>query len=93
MVSDLIVLDPAMTPAQHSELADVPPEHEWLANLPNDQTKRAYKADVGDFSRFAGLKSPAALSCRPFPANTRTELPSFQWPSKTDRLCIIPEER
>jgi len=93
MVSDLIVLDPVLTPAQYSELADVPPGHEWLANLPNDKTKRACKADVGDFSRFAGLKSPAALSCRPFPANTRTGLPSFQWPSNPGRLCIIPEER
>jgi site-specific recombinase XerD len=61
MATELVALDPALTPAQYHELADIPPEHEWLANLPNDKTKRAYKADVADFSRFAGLKSHLEL--------------------------------
>jgi site-specific recombinase XerD len=61
MATELVALDPALTPAQYHELADVPPEHEWLANLPNDKTKRAYKADVADFCHFAGLKSSMEL--------------------------------
>jgi hypothetical protein len=30
-------------------LATVPPEIEWLANLGNAATRRAYRADVRDF--------------------------------------------
>lgn len=61
MTGDLVLLDPALTPAQYQALADVPPELEWLANLPNNKTRRAYKSDVEDFSRFAGLRAPAEL--------------------------------
>lgn len=32
-----------------------------LANLSNDKTRRAYRADVEDFSRFAGLRALAEL--------------------------------
>jgi hypothetical protein len=47
-VSDLVpVLKPALTPAQFGRLADVVPEVEWLADLTNEKTKRAYKNDVG----------------------------------------------
>lgn len=37
------------------------PELEWLVNIPNDKTKRAYKIDVEEFTRFAGLKSPTEM--------------------------------
>lgn len=47
-----------LTPAQFEHLADVPPELEWLANLTNEKTRRAYKIDVGEFSQFLGLKRP-----------------------------------
>lgn len=50
-----------LTPAQFASLADVPPEIEWLANITNEKTKRAYKADVAEFVAFAGLNSPAEL--------------------------------
>jgi hypothetical protein len=33
----------SLTPAQFSELADVPPELEWLANITNAKTRRAYE--------------------------------------------------
>jgi hypothetical protein len=49
-------LRPAFTPAQFGDLADVPPELEWLANLTNPKTRRAYKIDVEEFIAFAGLK-------------------------------------
>lgn len=50
-----------LTLAQFGELADVPPELEWLANITNKKTRRAYKIDVAEFSAFAGLNKPAQL--------------------------------
>jgi integrase/recombinase XerD len=47
-----------LTPAQVAHLADVPPELEWLANITNEKTRRAYKLDVGEFSQFLGLTRP-----------------------------------
>ena len=51
----------ALTPAQDGDLADVPPELEWLANITNPKTRRAYKIDVSEFSAFASLRGPAEL--------------------------------
>lgn len=53
-----------LTPAQYSELADVPPELEWLANITNKKTQRAYKIDVQEFVVFTGLHEPAGLRGR-----------------------------
>jgi site-specific recombinase XerD len=39
----------------------VPPEIEWLANLTNPKTRRAYKVDVEEFIAFAGLRGIAEL--------------------------------
>ncbi len=50
-----------LTPAQFQKLADVPPEIEWLANITNEKTRRAYKIDVSEFSRFLQLKKPEDL--------------------------------
>src|SRR5260370_37489947 len=47
-----------LTPAQFEQLADVPPEEEWLANITNLKTRRAYKGrctGVYRVYRFAGL--------------------------------------
>ena len=38
-----------LTAAQFQGLADVPPELEWFANLPNPNTRRAYHQDIQDF--------------------------------------------
>jgi integrase/recombinase XerD len=38
-----------------------PPELEWLANITNAKTRRAYKDDVREFSAFTGLRQPAEL--------------------------------
>jgi len=51
----------SLTPAQYGALADVPPEIEWLANITNPKTRRAYKNDVSEFSAFTGLRRPAEL--------------------------------
>jgi len=62
VVSDLVVIsEQKLTPAQFSDLADVPPEIEWLANITNDKTRRAYKNDVQEFVLFARLNDPASL--------------------------------
>jgi hypothetical protein len=54
MTSWLIpVLQTTLTPARYGELADVPPEFEWLANLTNPKTRRAYTRDVAEFSPLA----------------------------------------
>jgi integrase/recombinase XerD len=59
MANELIPLkNGALTPAQFEHLAEVPPELEWLANITNDKTRRAYKLDVGEFSQFLSLKRP-----------------------------------
>lgn len=59
MAKDLIpVKKDALTPAQFGKLADVPPEIEWLANITNAKTRRAYKIDVSEFSEFLGLRRP-----------------------------------
>src|SRR5260370_35376896 len=51
----------ALTPAQYGDLADVPPELEWLAHITNPKTRRAYRIDVGDSSAFASLRGPVEL--------------------------------
>jgi integrase/recombinase XerD len=62
MAKDLITVDRnGMTPTQFGDLADVPPEIEWLANLTNPKTRRAYKNDVEEFVGFTGLRGIAEL--------------------------------
>jgi integrase/recombinase XerD len=48
----------ALTRARFGQLAEVPAELEWLANITNAKTRRAYKIDVGEFSVYAGLQGP-----------------------------------
>jgi integrase len=50
------------TPAQFGDLAELPPELEWLANLTNPKTRRAYKIDVEEFIAFAGLGELRAVT-------------------------------
>jgi len=62
VVSDLTVISQeTLTPAQYSDLSDVPPEIEWLANITNPKTRRGYRIDVGEFLAFTGLREPMAL--------------------------------
>jgi site-specific recombinase XerD len=39
----------------------MPAELEWLANITNPKTRRAYKIDVGEFMAFGGLHGPSEL--------------------------------
>jgi integrase/recombinase XerD len=45
-----------LTRAQFDRLADVPAEEEWLNNIDNKQTRRAYKNDVREFVGYTGLR-------------------------------------
>ena len=62
MAKDLVVVETrALTAAQFGDLAEIPAELEWLTNITNPKTRRAYKIDVGEFLTFAGLSGPAEL--------------------------------
>jgi site-specific recombinase XerD len=50
-----------LSSAQFQALAGVPPEVEWLGNITNEKTRRAYQVDVAEFSHFVGLQTPAEL--------------------------------
>ncbi len=44
--------------AEFAQLAGVPPEIEWFANLGNPRTRRAYMIDlIRDFMAFVGMSS------------------------------------
>jgi integrase/recombinase XerD len=45
----------ALSRGEFERLAEVPPEEEWLANITNAKTRRAYKNDVREFIAYAGL--------------------------------------
>lgn len=40
------------------QLADVPAEVEWFANIDNKRTRRAYRIDIKEFMRFVGISRP-----------------------------------
>jgi Phage integrase, N-terminal SAM-like domain len=47
-----------LTAVEFHQLADVPPEVEWFANLTNRHTKRVYQNAISDFMRFTGIERP-----------------------------------
>ncbi len=47
-----------LTAAEFHQLADVPPEVEWFANLSNPHTRRVYQNAIADFMRFTGIERP-----------------------------------
>jgi site-specific recombinase XerD len=58
-----VLLKPAeagkrLSAAQFHQLAAVPAEAEWFANLDNPRTRRAYQNDLQDFMSFAGIQRP-----------------------------------
>jgi site-specific recombinase XerD len=57
-MNQLISMGPTLSVAQFQQLRDVPPEAEWFANFDSEQTRRAYRADIESFSRFARIKRP-----------------------------------
>jgi len=53
---DPVLHERNLTAAQFHQLADVPPEAEWFANLDNPRTRRAYETDLRDFMMFSGIE-------------------------------------
>ncbi len=55
---------PAALPArilsapEFQQLAEVPAETQWFANIDNPQTRRAYQSDLSGFIHFAGIDKP-----------------------------------
>src|SRR5947207_7432944 len=47
-----------LTSAEFQQLAAVPPEVEWFANIRNKSTRRAYENAIQDFMGFAGIARP-----------------------------------
>ncbi|MBL9177238.1 MAG: tyrosine-type recombinase/integrase [Verrucomicrobiaceae bacterium] len=47
-----------LTASEFQGLAEIPPEVEWFANIENANTRRAYRNDVEEFMRFAGILKP-----------------------------------
>jgi integrase/recombinase XerD len=48
----------ALTSTEFSQLANVPPETEWFANIDNPHTRRAYRNDLKEFMTFTGIRTP-----------------------------------
>jgi integrase/recombinase XerD len=58
MAKDLVTVEKdVVKAAQFGALADMPPELEWLDNITNPHTRRAYTNDVREFVTFFGLRS------------------------------------
>jgi site-specific recombinase XerD len=47
-----------LTAAEFHQLAAVPAEDEWFANLDNPRPRRAYQTEQQDFMGFAGVRQP-----------------------------------
>ena len=59
MTTELGITRPrALTGRQFHELADVPPEVEWFANIDNERARLAYRIDLQDFLGFTGMTRP-----------------------------------
>jgi site-specific recombinase XerD len=52
------VADGMLTRQEFQQLADVPAEVEWFANIDNRRTRRAYQIDLKDFMSFVGIRQP-----------------------------------
>ncbi len=50
--------------AEFAQLAEVPPEIEWFANIGNPRTRRAYMSDLRDFMGFVGIPPARGVSHR-----------------------------
>ncbi len=72
-----------LTPEQVEHLAEVPPELEWLANITNEKTRRAYTIDVREFSEFLGLRKPEEF-------RTVTRAHVIAWRETLERRDLSP---
>ncbi len=75
-----------LTPEQYVGLAEVPPESEWLNNIENLKTRRAYKIDIADFIAFTGITSSAGL-------RTVARSHIIAWRTELERRGLKPASR
>jgi len=47
-----------LTAAHFQQLAEVPPEIEWFANITSAKTQKSYQNDIKDFTTFTGIEKP-----------------------------------
>ena len=50
-----------LTASEFQRLAAIPPEIEWLANIENAKTAKAYRNDVQQFAAFVGVAKPEEM--------------------------------
>ncbi len=58
VIAARVCSDRRLTQPEFEALNRIPHFLEWLANLPNPNTRRAYQADLVGFMRFVGLAQP-----------------------------------
>jgi hypothetical protein len=63
-----------LTRAEFHGLAEMPAELEGFANIDNPRTRRAYRNDIEEFSRFVGTAKPEAIARCP-------RWPPSAWPT------------
>ena len=51
----------ALTAPEFHQLAQMPAEGEWFANITNANTRRAYRTDLQEFMAFVGIHQPEDL--------------------------------
>jgi integrase/recombinase XerD len=73
----------ALTAAEFSKLAEVPPELEWFANLRNPHTRAAYENDLREFQRFVGIERPEEF-------RTVTRAHVIAWRQDLERRACAP---
>jgi hypothetical protein len=56
-----------LTRKEFHQLAEVPPELEWFANIDNARTRRAYQIDLKDFMSFVGITTLQTFAWSPVP--------------------------
>lgn len=74
-----------LTRAEFHTLAQIPPESEWLANIRNPNTRRAYRKDVQEFCTFLGMEISGE-----FGHVTRAHV--IAWRSKLETV-VFPQPR
>lgn len=72
----------ALTAPEFQQLADVPPEAQWFANLDSVQTRRAYKNDLRAFMAFTGIVKPGE-----FRSVTRSHILAWRSELETQKLA------
>jgi integrase/recombinase XerD len=72
-----------LTRPEFQRLAEVPPEVEWFANIKNENTRKAYRADLSAFMKFTGIAAPEE-----FRVITRSHV--IAWRKNLERQDLSP---